>query len=252
MPRKTKKRLLPFIYSFLICALLFGGIIPLAGLPFDEGESVAAELPYTAAYDTRHSDIRILVTVDPLPVFFLVTLMPSRTAFDVLCLPICAMQNSTTALPTPLTKTGVADFLGQPIDHSISLGASAFGALVDRAGGITVDTPYGLPAPSGNGRLLAGDEPLHLYGRSVITLLAAEPNPDHDRLLYAAELLALVLKNYLSDFDKESYYFLKNEGTTDISYPQYYDHASLVEACTAHVTFTAPNGVWINDFYYLQ
>ena len=252
MPRTASGNLRLFIASFLVCALLFGCILSLSHLPLHKKTAIAADIPYAKAYDTRHSDIRILLTVEHLPVFFLLTLMPNRTASALLCLPIRSIQNSTTRLITPLTKSGISKFLGLSGDAVITLTDSALQRLVDHAGGITVDTPYGLPAPSGNGSLLAADEPLHLYGQSVVALLSSEAHPDYDRLTYSAELIGRVAQNFLADFPPEKYYFLKNETKTDISYSNYYDHAALIEACATTMTFTAPTGVWLNEDYYLQ
>ncbi len=242
-----------FLCTILLCAILFSvAIIPTGIFSPALNSTITAEAPnYTVPYQ-RRGDIFLCVCVDTFPFFFAVTLKPNLSSSEVVCMPVSSVQNSTFKLKSPLTKQNISDFLGKSVDGMIRLSSNSFLNWVDRVGGVTADTPYGLPAPSGANQTLALNEKLHLYGKSIITLFSQTNHPDRERLLYAAELFAGLLKAEISDFTKEDYLFLKNNGETDISYSDFYDNTDILSACAKEVTHIAPEGVWMNDWYYLQ
>lgn len=253
MPKKFFKNANIFICTVLLCTLLFAiSIIPTGILKTNSSSAIVAEAPnYTAPYQKR-SNAFLCICIDNFPFFFAVTLKPNISSTEVVCIPVFSVQNSISPLKYPLTKQVVSEFLGKSVDGMIKLSPNAFLNWADRVGGVTANTPYGFPAPSGTNQTLTSNEQLHLYGKSIVTLFLQTKHPDRDRLLYYAELFAGLLKSEICNFTKEDYLFLKNNGETDISYSDFFDNTDILYACSKEFTHTAPEGVWINDWYYLQ
>lgn len=248
MKQQIKKYFIPFFATVCLCSVLCLTV----GLVFlkKPAREIPADEVYRAVPDAD-SRFEILLEFSDLPLLFLLTFNPRVGSCAVVCLPTASVRNSTEFFDSEHSRLSANRFFSCEIDRTVKMELSALSALINRVGGVTADTPYGFPSPSGSGRLIAGEETLHLYGGALTALLCQETAPDKDRLAYYAELIALVCREYLTDFSEKDYLFLTENAVTDISYTDFYDHAADLTRCFQTLSFSAVNGVWINDFYYI-
>lgn len=241
------KKIWYFFRSMAISLILFFAMTIPEFLPLPS-DDIAADIPYTSAgYNLKKSSFLLLVA--DLPVDFAVNI-DSSYGVNVFCFPKAAIKNSRPDYAESDPKKRAALF-GKNCKRMVELTVDNLKTLTDHVGGITANTPYGLPSPSGNGVTIALDEKLHFYGSSLVAILKKESNPDKKRMVYYGELVARITLGFLKRYDKENYLFLKSISKTDISYTDYYDYAPFFVTMGDNVTSDAPDGVWIAENYYL-
>ena len=249
MFKPFKKPISAFLFSFAICLLsCFIAAVPL--FTKENNQTTAADVPFTSA---PYNDISatVILSLNDAPVDFIIEI---STAFGikVTCFPKLAIKNSNEQLPKDVAEYEKAKFLGKSADRKILANTDLCVRITNTLGGITCETPYGLPAPSGNKNTLALDETLHFYGSSVAEMLLAENEPDYERMCFYAKLIALITGKFLTAADTKNYFLLNSLSDTDISYKDYYDNCTTLKAAVKDITATAVNGVWINNKYYIH
>jgi len=96
--------------------------------------------------------------------------------------------------------------------------------FVNYLGGIEIETPYGLPSPAKNKKIIAKNEKLLVYGVSLGEILTDESSPSDQRIAYYCYIIKELCFKFLSECTIDSYKFLKQNCKTDISYADFYDH----------------------------
>lgn len=249
MFKPFKKPISSFLFSFAICLLsCFTAAVPL--FVKDNNQTTAVEVPFTSA---PYNDITttVILGLKDAPVDFIIEIS-TTFGLKITCFPKLAIKNSNEQLPKGATEYEKVTFLGKSADRKILANTNLCVRLTNTLGGITCETPYGLPAPSGNKNLLALDETLHFYGSSVAEMLLSENEPDYEKMCFYAKLIGLITGKFLTAADTENYFLLNSLSDTDISYKDYYDNCATLKASVKDITATAVNGVWINNKYYIH
>lgn len=248
MLKPTLSPLKAFLFSFVICLIVC--FIAVAPIFISSNDTVApADTKYTSVpYNTVSTSI--IISLKDAPVDFLVEI---GTAFGckVTCFTKALVKNSTEQLPPTATEYEKVHFWGKSAKRKILLDTNALARIINKLGGITCDTPYGLTSPAGGGTTIAMDETLHFYGSSVAEMLLSESQPNYEKMCFYANLIGLTVSAFLNAADMENYLLLNSITNTDISYKDYYDNCATLISASTPVTTTALKGVWINDKYYI-
>lgn len=242
------KKIKVFFSVIIICSALFS-LTGISLIRIPESKSVAKEqysgIPYSS------NSITLFLKTNELPVCFLIQLNPKLKSTNVTTLPSLSVKNSSIYLKDKKTKNDYSEFFNRSIDYILTADNKALTEIIDISNGITANTPYGLPSPSGNGKLIAENENLHIYGGTVINILDFEKQPKIEHLKYYSELIGLVLKNFLTEFTENKYILLKERSVIDMSFSEYYNNKAAVQACTETITASFVDGVWIDNYYYI-
>lgn len=248
MKQNTIKSVKPFFSAMIICSVIFS-IFGVALIKIPESEPVAKEqysgIPYSSDY------ITLYLKTSELPVCFLVKLNPKLNCSYVTAFPSLSVKNSSIYLNSKKTKAEYSDFFGCSIDYILPIDNEALSKIIDMSGGIVTSTPFGLPSPSGNGKLIAANESLHIYGAALTSILSYEKQPDKEHLNYYGELIAISIKQFLTEFTEDKYFSLKEYSIINISFADYYNNKDAVEASVQNVSSSFIDGVWMNDYYYI-
>lgn len=238
-----------FLLSFTVCLLVC--FIAVAPMFISSAEqTVAADVPYTSA-PYKNINTTVILCLKDTAVDFIIEI---STVFGcrVTCFPKRAVKNSTQDLPKDINEYEKARFFGKSADRKILADTNTIVRMVNSLGGITCDTPYGLPAPSGNNNTIALNERLHFYGSTVAEMLLSEAEPNYEKLCFYAKLIGLITSKFLSEAKTENYILLNSLSDTDISYKDYYDNCAMLTAASSNITSLATSGVWINGKYYIH
>lgn len=248
MFKPTLMTLKVFLFSFAICLMVcFIAVLPIFISSNDRVATVDtnyASAPYKAVSTS------VIVSLKDAPVDFLLEI---GTAFGcrVTCFAKMMVKNSTEELPPDATQYEKARFWGKSAKHKILADTDTVARVVNKLGGITCDTPYGLTSPAGGDNTIALDETLHFYGSSVAEMLLAEDTPSYEMMCFYAKLIGLITSSFLTAANTENYILLNSITETDISYKDYYDNYQAFVSTANPVTAYAPKGVWINNKYYI-
>ncbi len=108
--------------------------------------------------------------------------------------------------------------------RQITFDITGFENTINYLGGVEIDTPYGLPSPAKNKKIIAENEKLLVYGASLGEILTSELNPSDERKSYYCYVIKELCVKFLKECTPESYKFLKRNCETDISYTEFYDN----------------------------
>ena len=249
MLKPTSKPFRVFLFSFFAClSICFIAVVPI--FISQEKQTVVADTPYASA-PYKNISTTLLLSIKDAPVDFVIEIS-TASGCRITCFPKAAVKNSTEHLHDNSNEYEKARFLGKTADRKISANTDTVIRLVNKLGGITCDTPYGLPAPSGNNNTIALDEKLHFYGSSVAEMLLCENEPNYEKMCFYAKLIGIITAKFLNQANTENYILLNSLSSTDISYKDYYDNCGALTAASCNITAESCMGVWINGKYYIH
>lgn len=242
------KKIKVFFSVIIICSALFS-LTGITLIRIPKSKTVAKEqysgIPYSS------NSITLFLKATELPVCFLIELNPKLESANVTALPSLSVKSSSVFLNDKETKNDYSGFFNCSVDYVLTIDNKALTEIINISNGITANTPFGLPSPSGNGKLIAENECLHIYGDTLINIMAFEKQPKSEHLKYYSELMGLVLKEFISEFTEDKYILLKEHSVIDISFPKYYNNKTSVQACAKNITASFVDGVWIDNYYYV-
>lgn len=249
-----RKKLLPFLISFLSCGLIYTVVALVCILPSSQTLSAQQNLNDQPYYSAKADSLKcnILVTLSDTPYCFFISLNSENSQCEILFFTTSCVKNSSTEFDVTNIKHSAEAFFGLTTDRFITLNANSFSDFIDLVGGVTLQTPYGLTSPANKEKYIAADEELHFFGDTALEIMLFENKPDTERLTYYAKITALACSAALKDFKSEAFEFIINNCKTDISYIDFYDNEENLSLCTENIKHSAPNGTWINHKYYLQ
>ena len=113
-------------------------------------------------------------------------------------------------------------------------------------------TPYGITSPSVPQKYISSQEVSTIFGFTFLSIINDNIFPDREKMSYYSEVVCQALKSILSDFSKHDLDFLNDKLKLNISYIDYYNNRTVVENCFQELIYSAPEGVWINEKYFLK
>ena len=205
---KTSNFIVTSLLSFFICSLMLLSVMLCLFLPdgsdntpYKTAQKTESTIPYSYSADTKNAEV--LISLENCPVDFLVKLSPKAGNVSV--------------------KTAPNNSLKDKSLKYITFNVSGFENMINYLGGIEIETPYGLPNPAKNKKIIAKDELLTVYGASLGEILNGEPQPSIERKSYYCYIVEKICIAFLTDCTPERYKFLKQNCETNISYTEFYD-----------------------------
>lgn len=248
------KRLIYFSASFIVAFTLFASLISVCLIPQDNTKFVA-EQNLTESYYTAPLPIiskKYLVEITDLPLYLYISLNSSASECTVFTIPKNSVKNSTIIFDanSPL-KSCEKFFLLSP-DTIISINSSLLEQLINLSGGINMPTPYGITSPSVPQKYISAQDVSTIFGFTFLSIIKDNTFPDQKRMSYYSEIICKALKSILSDFSQKDLVFFNEKINMRISYVDYYNNHKAVESCFDKLNFSSPEGVWINENYFLK
>lgn len=204
------KKITSFIFigfiSLLICFFMFFMVILCLFIPKNPhhmpAEKSESSIPYSSPLPIPSSTI--LLQIENCPVRFLIKTSPKKANLSVTCTEDFPSENKSI--------------------RNISFKLDEFENTVNYLGGVEIETPYGLPCPAKNKKIIAKDEKLLVHGASLGEILTIEATPSTERKNYYCYVIKELCLEFFSECTPESYKFLKQNCETDISYTEFYDN----------------------------
>ncbi len=177
---------------------------------------------------------------------------PKTNSCEFSAMPSSSIKNSRTYFSFDDIKKSSQLFFGYKPEKYITVDNKGLTNLTDHAGGIIIDTPYGMVSAAGSGRIIEENEELTVYGESFEKMLGYEETPTTAHLSYYAKMTAELFKKCSLNMNKKDFVFFLNQcRATDISYVDFLDNIEFINRCFENVNCTAKEGIWINKDYYL-
>ena len=213
------KRAITGFISFSLCFLIFFVILICQNLTFEPKEQTAVKsqssIPYSPSQTLKSTSIKI--TLEGCATSFLLEILPENKKINVYSNP---------------------DLKNKKYVKKIDFTIKGFEGLINYLNGVEIETPYGLPAPSKNGKLLAKNEKLSAYGASISALFCGEKNPTAEKTNYFCYVLGEICLKFLKEGDTELYKFLNKNSKTNISYTDYYDNYKSLKTAIKYADIT--------------
>ena len=211
--RKITSFFITSLITFLICFFIFLTAMLYFVIPKPTNEKTAqkaqSSVPYYNNSGATIQNAIILLKIENCPIKFFITLSPKASTLSV---------NYEEPINTDKKYT-----------HCITFERNGFENTVNFLGGVEIETPYGLPCPAKNKKIIAKDEKLLAFGASLGELLTTEPAPSNERKSYYCYVVKELCLKFFSNCTTESYKFLKKNCETDISYTEFYDNYKSLE-----------------------
>lgn len=254
MKNYMKQRLLYFSVSFLISFTLFASVISVC-LISPNKEIFVAEQNLKESYYAPPLAVlnkKYLVEITDLPLYFYISLNSSTSECTVITIPKNSVKNSTVNLDTTEPLKGCEKFFSLSPDTLISINSSALEQFVNLSGGVNMPTPYGITAPASSHKFIAAHYTAMIFGCSFLSIINDDDLPNQNRMSYYSEIICRALESILSDFSQKDLAFFNEKIKLSISYVDYYNNHKSVENCFKKLCFSAPEGVWIQEKYFLK
>lgn len=204
--------------SFSLCFLIFLAILFCQNFTPSSTELTAQKNQPSVPYSPPFSlNAKIKIRLENCPADFLLEILPKKGKIKVY---------------TASKSKNEENF------KKIEFTTKGFEKLINYLGGVVIETPYGLPAPAKNGKMLTKNEKLLVYGASLGTLLCEEKNPTPERLNYYCYVLGEICLKFFKEGNTELYKFLNKNSKTNISYTDYYDNYKSLKTAIKYADIT--------------
>ena len=254
MAKFFKEKIIPFTVSFFSCGLIYTVITLACIIPQSRTLNVQQSLSEQPYYSPKAERLKssILVVISNTPYCFFVNLDSANSKCEVLFFTTSCIKNSSIEFDVTNIRQSAKAFFGLAADHFITLSTDNLSAFIDLVGGVTAETPYGHTSPANENKYIAGNEELHFFGDTALSILLSEVKPDTEHLIYYAKIIALSCSTALKNYKRKAFDFIIEKCKTDISYMDFYDNEVNLSLCAENIQYSAPKGAWLNDKYYLQ
>lgn len=254
MKYHIKQRLLYFSASFLIAFTLFASVISVCIISPNK-EIFVADQNLKESYYVPPLPVlnkKYLVEITNLPLYFYISLNSSTSECTVITIPKSSVKNSTVNFDTNNPLENFEKFFSLSPDTLISINSSALEQFVNLSGGVNMPTPYGITSPANSHKLIATHDTATIFGCNFLSIISDDDLPNQNRMSYYSEIICRALESILSDFSQKDLAFFNEKIKLSISYVNYYNNHKSVENCFEKLRFSAPEGVWIQEKYFLK
>ena len=151
-----------FFISFIISSFLFCATFVYLFIPTTTEDKTVQKTDHSISYSpsSHTKDFTILICIDKCPVIFKSKISARNKNVSVSSMHLDYANFDDGNANNESIYSGFKN----KADKSILFTLSGFENIVNHLGGIEVETPYGLPAPSKSGKILAQNEKLYMFG----------------------------------------------------------------------------------------